>query len=396
MASENVVYRRADLYEEIWKEPVRTVAKRYGVSDVALGKICRRMRIPIPGLGHWARIRVGQVVPQPPLPSLPDGTPSEIIHERWRPRAERPDLPRSEPSDPPIIVPDKLHNPHKLVSETSRVLRGVRTPTDRRLDVSVSKESRGRALRIMNALLRALEKKGLKIEVTRRLTSDERQREERSGEEVFDGATRVHVDGEWVAFGIAEKHSLVHVPAPDPPAHLRGGERDSWIMFHPARRDLTPNGVLELIIKSGEYLGARRHWHDGKKKRVEDCLNDFIAHLHIMAVVSKNHRADMERARIERQEEERRRYEEQRRRWEEEEQGKRIEDKLRRWRLAEDARTYANEIRRLLAESGRIAEPGSSIEESLAELDAYAARVDPLGQLREPTQREAEAADGSD
>ncbi len=30
MNADNVAYRRDDLYEEIWKEPVRTVARRYG------------------------------------------------------------------------------------------------------------------------------------------------------------------------------------------------------------------------------------------------------------------------------------------------------------------------------------------------------------------------------
>src|SRR5262245_5341380 len=116
-----VTYRRAELYEQVWKEPVRTVAKRYGISDVALGKICRRLSVPLPGLGHWARINVGQQIPRPPLPPLPPGALYEITHERWQPRESK--VP-SESSEPPILVPETLHNPHKLVSATSRVLRG--------------------------------------------------------------------------------------------------------------------------------------------------------------------------------------------------------------------------------------------------------------------------------
>jgi hypothetical protein len=65
-----VTYRRSELYEQVWKEPVRTVAKRYGVSDVALGKICRKLSVPLPGLGYWTRIRLGQTVPRPPLPQM--------------------------------------------------------------------------------------------------------------------------------------------------------------------------------------------------------------------------------------------------------------------------------------------------------------------------------------
>src|SRR5258705_3390643 len=172
MANESVTYRRTELYDEVWREPVRTVAKRYGVSDVALGKICRKLSVPLPGLGYWARVRIGQKVPRPPLPQLPDGARTEIVHERWRPRDS---APRTEPAEPPIIVPETLHNPHKLVSATSRVFRGVRSSTDRCLDISVSKESRGRALRIMNALVRALEKRGLQVEVTPSLTWQERE-----------------------------------------------------------------------------------------------------------------------------------------------------------------------------------------------------------------------------
>ena len=36
-------YEREKLYKEVWNEPVSTVAKRYGVSDVAIRKICKSM-----------------------------------------------------------------------------------------------------------------------------------------------------------------------------------------------------------------------------------------------------------------------------------------------------------------------------------------------------------------
>src|SRR5262245_1766044 len=39
---ETVICKREDLYDQVWAEPMRTVAKRYGVSDVALAKICRK------------------------------------------------------------------------------------------------------------------------------------------------------------------------------------------------------------------------------------------------------------------------------------------------------------------------------------------------------------------
>ena len=378
---DQITYRRTELYEQVWKEPVRTVAKRYAVSDVALGKICRKLSVPLPGLGYWTRIRLGQKVPRPPLPDLPEGAPYEIVHERWRPREAQP---KTEPAEPPIVVPETLHNPHKLVSETSRVFRGVRSAADRCLDISVSKESRSRALRIMNALLRALEKRGLKVEITRSLTYEERQdAQRRFDDEVFDHATRVLIDGEWVKFGIWEKGSVVHVPAPEPPKHLRGRELESWIFWHPARRDVQPNGTLELIIKSGEYLGVRRTWHDGKRKRVEECLNDFITHVGMMAAALKRRRAERIQAELERHEEDRRRREEEQRRREEVEREARFAEKLDRWRLARDAREYAREARALVAAAKETIEEGSPLYQSLKWAESWADSIDPLTALRD-------------
>jgi hypothetical protein len=246
----------------------------------------------------------------------------------------------------------------------------------------------------MNTLLRELEKRGLEVEIIRSLTYEERQVLESTGEEVVSNATRVKVDGEWIRFGVSELRSVVHIPAPEPPTYLRGRERDEWIESHPEGRDTGWNGRLELIIRSGEYLGARRTWHDGKKKRIEDCLNDFLAHLHVMAEALKRHREDIQKARLEREEEEHRRREAQQRAWEEEEANKRVEAKLGRWRLARDAASYATEVRRLLSETDRVVEPGSPLEKSLAQLDAYVKRMDPLADLRERRSTEPSTKEG--
>lgn len=47
--------------------PIREVAKELGVSDVALGKLCRRLRAPKPPRAYWARVQAGQIVTKPPL-----------------------------------------------------------------------------------------------------------------------------------------------------------------------------------------------------------------------------------------------------------------------------------------------------------------------------------------
>jgi hypothetical protein len=64
-------YNRAELYEKLWTEPTRIVAKHFGVSDVWLSKVCKALRVPRPGRGYWAKKRAGRsVAKRPPLPSL--------------------------------------------------------------------------------------------------------------------------------------------------------------------------------------------------------------------------------------------------------------------------------------------------------------------------------------
>lgn len=92
-------YRRSELYEQAWSEPLRVIAQRYGVSDVALGKICRRLCVPLPGRGHWTRVQLGQSVSRPPLPSLPADLSDTVTVERRQHRDAVPD-----PSVPRVVV----------------------------------------------------------------------------------------------------------------------------------------------------------------------------------------------------------------------------------------------------------------------------------------------------
>jgi hypothetical protein len=39
-------YERTKLYE-VWAEPITAVSKRYGISDVALRKICQQPAVPL-------------------------------------------------------------------------------------------------------------------------------------------------------------------------------------------------------------------------------------------------------------------------------------------------------------------------------------------------------------
>lgn len=104
-------YDRETLYREVWQTPMLTLAKRYGVSDQGLRKACRKLQVPLPKVGHWAKIAAGHKVPTPPLPPFSDHRPK---HE------PRPKLRPSVPDNidewlQPIEWPEDLHPALKRV-----------------------------------------------------------------------------------------------------------------------------------------------------------------------------------------------------------------------------------------------------------------------------------------
>jgi hypothetical protein len=79
------IWNREELYEKVWTKPVTKVAKEYGYSDVAIAKICRKLKVPLPGRGYWAKITNGHSVPRTPLPRLKE----QIVVARSEPVAPR-------------------------------------------------------------------------------------------------------------------------------------------------------------------------------------------------------------------------------------------------------------------------------------------------------------------
>ncbi len=66
MPYKTVTYDRQKLYEEVWSEPMRKLAPKYGVSDVALSKTCKKLNIPKPGPGYWTKVHAELLVgPRP-------------------------------------------------------------------------------------------------------------------------------------------------------------------------------------------------------------------------------------------------------------------------------------------------------------------------------------------
>lgn len=74
---ETAMLTRKELYDLVWTRPMTSLAPKFGMSDVALRKHCKKHNIPTPPLGHWAKVAHGKATRQPPLPRV--GAESEDI-----------------------------------------------------------------------------------------------------------------------------------------------------------------------------------------------------------------------------------------------------------------------------------------------------------------------------
>lgn len=64
---------RAELYALVWEAPLVHLARRLGISNTRLKRICDEYEIPVPPPGYWAKRAVGKSAE---IPELPNPTPS--------------------------------------------------------------------------------------------------------------------------------------------------------------------------------------------------------------------------------------------------------------------------------------------------------------------------------
>lgn len=74
--------QRAELYERVWAVPISTLCQEYGLSDNGLRKVCRRLGVPVPERGYWAKLAAGKARERPKLPVLAGKPVSETVTTR--------------------------------------------------------------------------------------------------------------------------------------------------------------------------------------------------------------------------------------------------------------------------------------------------------------------------
>jgi hypothetical protein len=263
---------RQELHERVWQVPMRKLAVEYGISDAGLAKVCRKLQIPLPGLGHWTKIQCGHQIPRPPLPAV-EGlrpvlrpTPKEKIAMLPEDEAKLRDAERVAGSLTPPGTKEMLVHP--LVERTRQILSEAREG-DRGmlwggrhvdwLDVRVSKGSLPRALRLMAALLHLLENEGFKAVVEKQNNLE---------------STSVVIYGQKIRFGLVEKSRQIKV------AETPGKYTYPRVRFE-------PKGILSLEIWSWWRGGLRKGWRDGICTKLEEVLPSCLAGMMKIALAQR-------------------------------------------------------------------------------------------------------------
>jgi hypothetical protein len=91
------VLTRGELWELVWSEPVRTVASRFGLSDVTFKKYCVRAGVPVPERGHWTKLAAGKAVARAPLPPREPGASTSVRIGRPTPCGYDPEAELAQP-----------------------------------------------------------------------------------------------------------------------------------------------------------------------------------------------------------------------------------------------------------------------------------------------------------
>jgi hypothetical protein len=361
-------WNREELYAEVWERPQIKVAAKYGISAVMLGKVCRKLQIPLPGRGYWAKKEFGKPVERIPLPEANNLPVVRRLKEAPGPGAPdaQPPSVKPEPTDEyyKLIVEmesrkipiDPEAKKHKLVVVAAKTL--SRGQEDSRgilvgkwdqpdcLDIRVTKSSLERALVIANAIVKTLEAEKFAITI-------------QGGKH----STSARIFGQEVPFAITEKAQEIG---------RRVVQEYSW-----TRTVIEYKGSGTLEFRAGDY-GYGSKIRDRKKEGLETLIPQCIGAL-MREARERIHRAEQARLwEIERQKEARERAVLAEQIAAEERKVKELEGWVDCWARAKQMRDFIADLERVWTEAKHDLSPEAEKGKRLAWMKQQADRLDPM------------------
>jgi len=359
---------REELHRLVWETPMVRLGERFGISGNGLAKICRRLDIPYPPRGHWAKKAAGHKVMTVPLPAAQSNTPASVRISPTEPEdVDDPNSPIQQALDDArsktasLHVPERLNRPHAIIAgwladheRRKQEAKRERDPWRRDLlrPVEFSEQDRRRH-RILDALFKELERQGVRI-----IQGNYR-------------ALSAEIAGEKIEFELREKQKQIRRPLTE-----KERKREPWNKKG-VKQELQPSGFLVFVIKTYLVGSLRREWLEKASKPMEELLPDIMAtFIAAGPLLAEQRRAQEERARLHAIAEQRREQERQKR--------KRDQNRWRRlvqiaggWREVEVARDFIAAMHQLPVAEKQLVD-GQPLEEWLLWAEKHLESANPL------------------
>ncbi|MFA5143300.1 MAG: hypothetical protein WC522_03915 [Candidatus Omnitrophota bacterium] len=244
---------------------------------------------------------------------------------------------------------------HPLVEKTkkgidkSHIYRGCIKNKHGDINIRIGPNSLDRALKIMDSVIKKLEKKSAKVFLN---------------EQQYKSATCVTIFEETLSIDLYEKINITK-------------KKEMRDRFDYDPYNYTPNGNLVLRIKDGPYE-IRSEWEDGKRKQLEDHIDDFIDGLFLAAKKGRADRLEREREHRKWEAEESRKEKEEQARQREQAELDSLENEAMRWQRSKIIRAYIEATTdAYIKKNGKI-DPGSEFDQWKTWANERVNRLDPL------------------
>lgn len=280
---------RADLYDQVWTEPMTKVANRLGISDVGLAKACARARIPTPPRGHWAKLQAGKPSKRPKLPPADDWQPELVSLVPSPPAPKRTKEPPAiefkdianaverEMKDTPVKPDLALKDPHPMIARAIRQHRETQSwaSGDSRYarERAAGEPLTKRRWTILSGLFKALERRNIQI-------GEPETRNESTNYPLV-------VAGEKVYLRFRERVRQAR-------RELTKQERSiSWNRDRTSVQERFQTG--ELVFAISRYNPAPwEEWSDQPDLPLEEQLSEVLIGIYRAAAVARTHRHEHE------------------------------------------------------------------------------------------------------
>lgn len=325
MPTNYITLPRSELYELVWTKPVTELAKEFGISDVALAKRCRNLKIPLPPRGHWARVAAGQKPKRPALPKYHEVPNSSAARRSTQPSTEptvtfdtsRAETQVHEPTEslPKLTTPPATDLASTL-SIVRRTARHYHHPRRSELEfprgeaqgpilrLAVSPDALERALLVADRFLRAAGELGWKpIPPQAPEPPDPRHYYGRPPEpkpKTGPDYAELDVNGKRIEFQIEERYEDRELP----PSKAELARRAQFSYHRPEKRfEKIWSGRLRLKRPGHQYpYGVDgKSWFETANRSLDELIPRILADFR--AVAARMHEVDEKRASEERERE---------------------------------------------------------------------------------------------